>query len=189
MSREPGTPGALTLDKRSKIMLGVLAVVLVVAGAWFLLKPGSSGNSNAAKAPVAMTPHASVTPTTTPTSSPTPSVPAIGYSTRDPFTPLAQEVVATSSASATATSTTSTAATVTATPSASTSAATTAHSITLVSINNGSADLTVDGTDKTVKAGDSVITGISCIKVTADSIFITFDSKAYAIAPGQTVSV
>jgi hypothetical protein len=62
------------------------------------------------------------------------------------------------------------------------------HSITLVTVTGSTADLTVDGKDQTAKAGASLGKGISLIKVTDDSVFVTFQSKAYAIAPGQTVT-
>jgi hypothetical protein len=99
MSRlSSGTP--INLDKRSKILLGVLAVVVVAAAAFFLLKGGSS-SGDTATGPVTVPPKsgtaaAGVAPKATPaaTPSPTPAITDNGSSTRDPFMPLAEEAAA-----------------------------------------------------------------------------------------------
>jgi hypothetical protein len=57
-----------------------------------------------------------------------------------------------------------------------------------LSITGSTASVTYNGTTKTVKAGDSLATGVSVIKINADSIFVSYNNKLYAVAPGQTVT-
>jgi hypothetical protein len=115
MSSRP-TPSTkfASLDKRSKILIGVLAVVLLIAAGWFLLKPGSSASSGATAG--VPKPAATATKAVTPTPAPTAAPAAISNSTRDPFVPLAQEAVASASASPTSTATAAPSATATPTP-------------------------------------------------------------------------
>jgi hypothetical protein len=206
MPRFAGAPSDVSpedANKRTKLLLIALAAVVVIAAVyWFLVKPALSKSSDNASgaagttAPATLpTPGKATKPKAvpTPSTSPSPSPETFSGSTRDPFAPLPAELVgSTTSASGTTSSATAApipAPSVTANPSPtpSTPAAGT-HSITVVTISSGSADLTADGKDKTVKAGDTVEKGVSCIKVTDDSVFITYQSKAYAIAPGQTVT-
>lgn len=194
-------------NKRTKIMLIALAAVVILAAVfWFLIKPSlskSSDNSSATAAPAGAAAPAAprvVKPTAkpTPSPSPSPSPEAISDSTRDPFSPLPAELVGDSTSSSTSATTATAAApavpqpSVTAnpnpTPTPSSAAAAGSHSVTLVTTSNGVADLTVDGKDATGKAGATIGKGISLVKVTDDSVFITFQSKAYALAPGQTVT-
>jgi hypothetical protein len=58
----------------------------------------------------------------------------------------------------------------------------------LVSITGTSAAITYDGADQTVAAGDTIASGVACVKVTEDSLFVTYANKAYAVAPGQTIT-
>ncbi len=60
MPRQKDASKSLTLDKRSKIMIGVLAVVLVAAAAFFLLKKGSTSDNTAS--PAVTTPTTSTSP-------------------------------------------------------------------------------------------------------------------------------
>ncbi len=176
-------------NKRAKLLLlGLVAVVLVAALFFFVVKPMlSKSSSTAATTPATSAtgttnpPAAALTPTPKPKASPT--VEPLSGSTRDPFAPLpAAEVAVTTTIAPVLPS-------VTADPApAATPSPSGAHSLTLVTLTSGSADVTFDGKDKTVKAGGTIATGVACVKVTDDSIFITYQSKAYAIAPGQTVS-
>ncbi len=91
----------ITLDKRTKVLLGVLAaVILVGVGAFFLLS-GKSSSDDTATGPVvvpsASSSKAKVTPTPRPTATPSavPSAASVA-NTRDPFAPLPQEAVSAS---------------------------------------------------------------------------------------------
>lgn len=186
------------LDKRTKIMIGGLALVVVAGGGYLALGSSSSSSSTAISVPIH---HVTPTPAASakPSASPAPSnLPAQSNPERDPFAPLPAESAAaaatgstaTVAAATTTTSTASTAATSTSpitvpTPTPTPSAS---HTIELISITGTSADVTYNGTDKTVTAGQTLSTGITCIKISADSIFVSNGSKAYAIAPGQTIS-
>ena len=46
-----------------------------------------------------------------------------------------------------------------------------------------------NGSAKTVKAGSTIATGVMVVKVDADAIFVSYNNKLYAIAPGQTVTL
>ena len=188
------------LDKRTKIMIGGLAVVVVAGGGYLALGSSSSSTSTAISVPIH---HVTATPkaTTKPAATPTPpsNLPVQTDPERDPFAPLAAE---STSAASTATSATVAAATTTTTSTSSTGATSTSpittptptptpsasHTIELISINGTSADVTYNGAGKTVTAGQTLSTGITVIKISTDSIFVSNGSKAYAIAPGQTVS-
>ncbi len=194
MPRQKDASKALTLDKRSKIMIGVLAVVLVAAAAFFLLKKGGSSNNTASpsvKTPTTSTsPKASAAPKVVPTPAPSPVVTA--DSTRDPFLPLAQEAAATASSSASAGATASPSAsasssTPTAAPTTSAPAAGD-HTVALVSITGNTAKLTYNSVDKTVHAGDALATGVQVTTIDANAIFISYNNKLYAVAPGQSVT-
>lgn len=184
MPRQKDASKSLTLDKRSKIMIGVLAVVLVAAGAFFLLKNGGSSNTASnpvvPKASASASPKASPTPKVTPKVTPSPAVTA--DSTRDPFQPLVQEAVATTSSSPAATATPA--------PSPASSApAAGSHSVGLVTITGTTASITYNNSPaRSVKAGATIATGVTVVKVDPDSIFISYGNKLYAVAPGQTVT-
>jgi hypothetical protein len=101
----------ITLDKRTKILLGVLAaVILVGAGAFFLLS-GKSSSDDTANTPVTPVPAAtasaapSASATPKPAATPVPSEVAAGVGIRDPFAPLTGEAAAKASAAASATPT------------------------------------------------------------------------------------
>jgi hypothetical protein len=197
MPRQKDASKSLTLDKRSKIMIAVLAVVLVAAGAYFMLKKSGS-SSNTASPTVSVpsssashAPKASAAPKVKPSPSPSPVVTA--DSTRDPFLPLAQEAALTASSSTSAGGTSSPApsATATATPTAApTSSAPAAgdHTVALVTITGTTAAITYNSVDKTIHAGDTLATGVTVVKINADSIFVSYNNKLYAIAPGQSVT-
>jgi hypothetical protein len=188
MSRQNGAGSSLmAVDKRSKIMVGVLAGVVLIAALYFLvLKKSGSSDSNAT-GPVA---KPSSTATVAPKASPTPkaavATPAtvvLADSTRDPFQPLPEETVAASPTAAPSSSPSST-------PSSSSSTAVTTHSVQLLSITGETASVSYDkGTAKTVKAGSSIATGMTVVKVDASAVFVSYNNKLYAIAPGQTVSL
>jgi hypothetical protein len=194
MSRQDGASSSLmALDKRSKIMLAVLAGVVLIAALYFLvLKKSGSSDSNAT-GPVAkpsststVAPKAAATPKAkAPVATPAPVV--LSDSTRDPFQPLPEEVVAVASANPTA----APSSTPTSTPtSSSSSSSTTTHSVQLLSITGDSASVSYDkGTAKTVKAGSTIATGMSVVKIDASALFVSYNNKLYAIAPGQTVSI
>ncbi|HEX4018352.1 MAG TPA: hypothetical protein VHX15_16570 [Frankiaceae bacterium] len=196
MPREKGASSSLTLDKRSKIMIGVLAVVLVAAAAFFLLKKSGSSDNSASpsvKTPATSTstsPKASAAPKVTPKLAPSPVVTA--DSTRDPFVPLVEEAAATAAASSSAGATASPSAS--ASTAAPTEAPTTSapaagdHTVALVKITGTTASVTYNSVDKTVHAGDSLATGVTVVKINADSIFVSYSNKLYAIAPGQSVT-
>jgi hypothetical protein len=195
MPRQKDASKALTLDKRSKIMIGVLAVVLVAAAAFFLLKKGGSSDNSASpsvKTPTTSTstsPKASAVPKVVPKLTPSPVVTA--DSTRDPFVPLAEEAVATASASTGTAATPSESESASSTPTAApTSSAPAAgdHTVALVSITGTTAKLTYNSVDKTVHAGDSLATGVTVVKIDPDSVFVSYDNKLYAIAPAQSVT-
>jgi hypothetical protein len=189
MSRQNGAGSSLmAMDKRSKIMVGVLAGVVLIAALYFLvLKKSGSSDSNAT-GPVA---KPSSTATVAPKASPTPkaavATPAtvvLADSTRDPFQPLPEETVAASPTAAPSSSPSSS------TPSSSSSTAVTTHSVQLLSITGETASVSYDkGTAKTVKAGSSIATGMTVVKVDASAVFVSYNNKLYAIAPGQTVSL
>jgi hypothetical protein len=188
MSRQNGASSSLmAMDKRSKIMVGVLAGVVLIAALYFLvLKKSGSSDSNAT-GPVA---KPSSTATVAPKASPTPkaavATPAtvvLADSTRDPFQPLPEETVAASPTAAPSSPSSST-------PSSSSSTAVTTHSVQLLSITGETASVSYDkGTAKTVKAGSSIATGMTVVKVDASAVFVSYNNKLYAIAPGQTVSL
>jgi hypothetical protein len=186
-------------NKRAKIMLIVLAGVVVIAGLfWFLVKPAltKSDSKSAASAPsagVSTTPAApSARPTVKPTPSPTASF-LVNDSTRDPFAPLAFEIKASTAPSPSVAPATSAPASPSAVPSPSASSSSpagpTSHSLTLLSVTGTSASLTVDGKTTDAQAGATLASGVVLVKVTDDAVFVTFDSKAYAITIGQTVNV
>jgi hypothetical protein len=193
MSRQNGASSSLmTMDKRSKIMVAVLAGVVLIAALYFLvLKKSGSNDSNAtgpvakpsAAAPVAPKASASATPKAVVT----PAAVTNADSTRDPFAPLPQEAAAVSSASPAA----APSSTPTSTPtSSSSSSSTTTHSVQLLSITGDSASVSYDkGTAKTVKAGSTIATGMTVVKIDASAVFVSYNNKLYAIAPGQTVSL
>lgn len=191
MSRQKGASKSLTLDKRSKIMIGVLAAVLVIAGAYFMLKKG--GSSNSANPSVATpstsastSPKASAAPKVTPKVTPSPV--AAADSTRDPFVPLVQEAAATTTTDPSGTSSPSPSATTpTAAPTSSAPAAG-SHTVLLVKLNGTSADITYNSVDKTVRAGDTIAKGVSVTSITSTAIFINYNDKLYAIAPAQSVT-
>jgi hypothetical protein len=193
MPRQKVASKSLTLDKRSKIMIGVLAVVLVIAGAYFMLKKGSS-SSNTASGLVpkpsagASAPKAKAVPKVTPKVTPSPVVTA--DSTRDPFLPLIQEAAATSSSNPSGTSSPApspTTAAPTASPTSS-APATGSHTVLLVSITGTNAAITYNKGDLTVKAGTTIAPGVTVVKVDPDSIVVSYGNQIFAIAPGQTVT-
>jgi len=194
MPRQKDASKSLTLDKRSKIMIAVLAVVLVAAGAYFMLKKGSSNNSASPSvatpsASASKAPKASAAPKVKPLASPSPVVTA--DSTRDPFLPLPQEAALTAASSTNASGTSSPAPSTSATPTpAPTTSAPAAgsHTVALVSIAGTTAAVTYNSMDKTVHAGDSLATGVTVVKINLDSIFVSYGNKLYAIAPGQSVT-
>ncbi len=206
MSRQNGASNPLmSLDKRSKIMLVVLVGVLLIAAVYFLvLKKSGSSNSNA-NGPVAVpsaaasaapksstAPKASPTPTVTPQPSPASVVTA--DSTRDPFLPLAQEAAAVVSASPNPASSSSPSSPSSSSPaptsSTSSSAATGDHTVTLLTITGSNAAVSYDsGSGKTVKQGSTIAPGVVVEKVNADSIYIVYSNKPYALVPGQTVTL
>jgi hypothetical protein len=195
MPRQKGASKSLTLDKRSKIMIAVLAVILVGAGAFFLLHKSSSSNSSASglvpvpkPAAGAVKPKISAAPKVKPLATPSPVVTA--DSTRDPFVPLAQEAVATTSSDPAGTSSPAPSASATPTAAPTTSApAAGDHNVMVLSITGTTATVSYNnGTGKSVKAGDTLATGVSVVKIDADSIVISYGNKIYAVAPGQTVT-
>jgi hypothetical protein len=62
--------------------------------------------------------------------------------------------------------------------------------VQLLSITGDSASVSYDkGTAKTVKAGSTIATGMTVVKIDASAVFVSYNNKLYAIAPGQTVSL
>jgi hypothetical protein len=191
-------------NKRAKIMLIVLAAVVVIAALfWFLVKPGStkSDSNNASSgtsAPGNVVPAVPSTPSARPTVKPTPRpTPTASFrvndSTRDPFAQLAFEIKPSASPSPSAAPTPSATADPSATPSPAASTSSAAepsdHTLTLLSVTGTSASLSVDGKTTDAKAGATIASGVVLVKITDDAVFVTFDSKAYAITIGQTVKV
>ena len=195
MSRQNGASNPLTtLDKRSKIMLVVLAGVVVIAALYFLVLKKSGSSDGSANGPVAkpsstasVAPKASASPKVTAVPTPAPVVTA--DSTRDPFQPLAVEAAATVSASP---STAPSSSPSSSTPSSSTSSspATGTHTVTLLSITGTNAVVSYDnGSGKTVKQGSTIAPGVIVEKVNADSLYIVSNNKPLSLLAGQTVTV
>ena len=40
-----------------------------------------------------------------------------------------------------------------------------------------------------MKAGSTIATGITVVKIDASAVFVSYNNKLYAIAPGQTVTL
>ena len=60
----------------------------------------------------------------------------------------------------------------------------------VLSITGTAASVSYDsGSAKTVKAGSTIATGMTVVKIDASAIFVSYKNKLYAIAPGQTVSL
>lgn len=197
MSRRDDLNAALSkVDKRTKIMIGVLLLIIVAGAGYFALKPSTSSSSTAISVP---THHVVVKPKATPTPKVTPApnnLPVQADPERDPFAPLPIE----SSSASSGTAATVAAATTTTTGSSSTAATTTSpvtstpsasNTLQLISITGTTATVVYNGSanNQDVQAGGTIATGVVCIKITADSIFVTYKGKAYAVAPGQTVSL
>lgn len=188
MSRQNGASSSLmAMDKRSKIMLGVLAGVVLIAALYFLvLKKSGSSDSNATGPVVKPSSTATVAPKASPTPKAaiaTPATVVFADSTRDPFQPLPQETAAASPTAAPSSAPSTT-------PTSSSPAVATTHSVQLLSITGETASVSYDkGTAKTVKAGTAIAAGMTVVKIDASAVFVSYNDKLYAIAPGQTVSI
>jgi hypothetical protein len=191
MSRQNGASSSLmAMDKRSKIMVGVLAGVVLIAALYFLvLKKSGSSDSNATGPVVKPSSTATVAPKASPSPKApvaTPATVVLADSTRDPFQPLPQEEAAAAPVNPTAAPSSSPSTT----PTSGSSTAATTHSVQLLSITGVTASVSYDkGTAKTVKAGSSIATGMTVVKIDASAVFVSYNNKLYAIAPGQTVSL
>ncbi len=193
MSRRDDLNAALSkLDKRTKIMIGALLLIIVGGVGYFALKPSSS-SSTAISVP---THHVVVKPkaTASPKAAPAPNnLPVQADPERDPFAPLSIEAAA----ATTGTSTTAAATTTTTTSGGSSTAATTTSPVTptptvqLVSISGTTATVVYNGSanNQNVKAGGTIATGVVCVSITSNSMIVSYKSKPYAIAPGQTISL
>lgn len=194
MSRRDDLNAALSkVDKRTKIMIGVLLLIIVAGAGYFALKPSSSSSSTAISVPthhVVVKPKATVAPKVTPAPN---NLPVQADPERDPFAPLPIEAQASDTAATVAATTT------TATGGSGTSAPTptptptpsATNTLQLISITGTTATVVYNNSanNQDVKAGGTIATGVVCIKITDDSIFVTYNGKAYAVAPGQTVSL
>jgi hypothetical protein len=60
--------------------------------------------------------------------------------------------------------------------------------VALVEIKGTAATITYNSVDKTVHAGDTIATGITVPSITSTAIFVSYNDKLYAIAPGQSVT-
>ena len=214
-------------NKRAKMMLLVLGVVVVVAVVFlFVIKPMlNKSDDSADDVPTPVTtgaPNGGVatpgvpTPSAVPSPTPAPSY-MVNGSTRDPFAQIAVQIAASASATPTTdplpsvtadpnppptetptetptdtptdTPTETPTETPTDTPTQSPSPSANSHTLVLLTVTGTSATLTVDGADVSGSAGGSLGEGIVLMKVTQDAVFVTYDSQAYAIAIGQTVTV
>lgn len=197
MSRRDDLNAALSkVDKRTKIMIGVLLLIIVAGAGYLVLKPSSSSSSTAISVPthhVVVKPKATVAPKVTPAPN---NLPVQADPERDPFAPLPIEAQASSGtaatvAAATTTTTTGSSSTAATTTSPVTSTPSATNTLQLISITGTTATVVYNNSanNQDVKAGGTIATGVVCIKITDDSIFVTYKGKAYAVAPGQTVSL
>ena len=182
MSRQNGASNSLmTLDKRSKVMLGVLAVILVIAAAYFLvLKKGSSTSPHAGGAvptPAASAPQASAAPKVKPLASPSAVVgrqhpgpvraPGPGGRSDEYGKPGGAASLDPAA------------------PSASPSTAPAGHTVGLLGISGTTASVSYDsGSATSVKVGSSIATGVTVEKIDSDSIFIKLRQQRLRPHPG-----